>query len=82
MIASKILRRNKMKPKGTETILSDENRLLKEKIKSLQAEVHNLEKNREVTNGFEDASKIIVGVIILICLYPLFRLGLLMLSGF
>ena len=71
-----------MKPNGTNVILSDENKLLKEKIKSLQAEVQALKKNREVENGFEDASKIIVGVIILICLYPLFRLGWLMLAGF
>lgn len=37
-----------MNPKGTEIILSDENKSLKEKIKSLQEEVHRLEMENDI----------------------------------
>lgn len=72
-----------MKPKGTETILSDENRLLKEKIKSLQAEVQELKKNREIEEKIDLAPiiKLILFVSGGVCLYPFFRVGLFLLTN-
>lgn len=67
---------------GTETILSDENKLLKEKIKSLQSEVEYLKKNREFDDAFNLFLKIAVWFIILVCLYPFFRFGWLLLTKF
>lgn len=72
-----------MNPKGTETILSDENKSLKEKIKSLQAEVRELKKNREIEDKVDLAPiiKLILFALIAVCLYPFFRLGLFLLMN-
>lgn len=66
-----------MQKNRTETNLSNENRLLKQKIKSLQSELE--EKNREpvVYNDNFPAVflKTILWIILLVCLYPFFRFG-------
>ena len=66
-----------MKPKGTETILSDENKSLKEKIKTLQEEVRLIKKNREIEDKIDLAPiiRLILFALIAVCLYPFFRLG-------
>lgn len=72
-----------MKLKGTETILSDENKSLKEKIKNLQAEVRELKKNREIEDkvDFAPIIKLILFALIAVCLYPFFRLGWFLLTN-
>lgn len=72
-----------MKLKGTETILSDENKSLKEKIKSLQSEVRELKKNREIEDKVDLAPiiKLILFALLAVCLYPFFRLGLFLLTN-
>ena len=72
-----------MNPKGTETILSDENRLLKEKIKSLQNEVQELKKNREIEEKVDLAPivRLILFALIAVCLYPFFRFGWFLLTN-
>lgn len=56
-----------------------ENRDLLEKIESLRAKVDGLEKE-STDSPLWDLSKIIFGIIILICLYPFFRLGWFLIS--
>ncbi len=69
-----------MKPKGTETILSDENKSLKEKIKSLQAEVRQLKQQEDRDNLVRGIVWLVGAGFILVCLYPFFKLGLALLT--
>lgn len=57
-----------------------ENKDLLEKIESLRAKVDGLEKESSTDSPLWDLSKIIFGIIILICLYPFFRLGWFLIS--